>query len=195
LLELLVVTAGVLIALSVDTLREWRSERSLAAEARTTMLAEIAENRQALEDNLPALRATQQVYLGVLRDARARRAGQPVDASGDVNMNFTMVPLSTAAYATAEITGAVGFMTFNDVRRFAAVYEAQRRFQEMQDRFARDVYAVVAPAMFGGDLSGARPQDLDTWVRGLEQLLAGLQMLAEFGEGLRQGYAVALDAK
>ena len=52
LLELVIVVAGVLIALSVDTVREWRNERALAAEARANLLSEIGENKQDLDSVL-----------------------------------------------------------------------------------------------------------------------------------------------
>jgi hypothetical protein len=187
LLELVIVTAGVLIALSVDTVRVWRAHQSLAAEARATMLSEVAQNKKALEEALASLGATQKVYTGALRDVRARLTGKRVE-SGDVNLSVRMAPLSSAAYTTAEITGALGYMKYDDVRRFAAVYEAQRRYQSMQDQFALDVWAILTPMMLGGDPSGARPQELEAWKRGLEQLLAGLMTLNAFGEGLRQSY-------
>ena len=47
LLELVIVVAGVLIALSVDTVREWRNERALAAEARANLLSEIGEQARS----------------------------------------------------------------------------------------------------------------------------------------------------
>ena len=187
LLELVIVTAGVLIALSVDTVREWRAQQSLAAEARATMLSEVAQNKKVLDEALPSLGATQKIYIGALRDARARLAGKPGD-SGDVNLSVTMAPLSSAAYTTAEITGALGYMDYDDVRRFAAVYDMQRRYQSLQDQIAIDVWAVATPVLFGHGLSDARPQELEALTRGLEQVLARLLTLHGFGEALRQAY-------
>ena len=42
LLELATITAGVLIALSVDSVREWQQHRSLVRQARATIAREIA---------------------------------------------------------------------------------------------------------------------------------------------------------
>jgi hypothetical protein len=186
LLELGIVTAGVLIALSVDTVRVWRTHQSLAAEARATMLSEVAQNKKVLDEALASLGATQKTYVRALRDARAKLNGRRGD-SGDFNMSVNMAPLSSAAYTTAELTGALGYMNYDDVRRFADVYDAQRRFQSLQDQIAIDEWQVGTPVLFG-DLSGARPQELEAWTRGLEQLLAKLLTLRGFGEGLRLAY-------
>jgi hypothetical protein len=194
LLELGIVTAGVLIALSVDTVRVWRAHQSLAAEARATMLSEVEQNRKALADAMASLGSTQKTYIAALRDARGRLAGRPADTS-DFNMNVQMAGLSSAAYATAEITGALGYMNYDDVRRFTSVYEAQRRYQSLQDQIALELWAVATPVLFGGDLSGARPQELEAFARGLEHMLARLLTLQGFGEGLRQSYEMVLDPK
>jgi len=194
LLELAIVTAGVLIALSVDTVRVWRAHQSLAAEGRATMLSEVSQNKKALEQALDSLGPTQKMYIRALRDARARLTGKRAD-SGDVNGSVRLAPLSSAAYTTAEITGALGYMKYDDVRRFAAVYEAQRIYQSLQEQIAIDVWEVGTPVLFGGDLSGARPQELEAWTRGLEQLLAKLLALRGFGEGLRQSYDGILKLK
>ena len=187
LLELAIVTAGVLIALSVDTVRVWRAHQSLAAEARATMLSEVTQNKKALEQALASLGPTQKMYIRALRDARARLTGKRAD-SGDINGSVSLAPLSSAAYTTAEITGALAYMNYDDVRHFAAVYEAQRIYQSLQEQIAIDVWVVGTPVMFGGDLSRARPQELEAWTRGLEQVLAKLLALHGFGEGLRQSY-------
>src|SRR2546423_15667076 len=79
LLELGIVTAGVLIALSVDTVRVWRTHQSLAAEARSQMLSEVAQNKKALEQVLASLGGTQKTYIRALRDARGRLDGKRPD--------------------------------------------------------------------------------------------------------------------
>ena len=51
-IELLIVTAGVLIALSVDGLREWNQYRMLVREARATIAREIVENKREVDISL-----------------------------------------------------------------------------------------------------------------------------------------------
>jgi hypothetical protein len=194
LLELVIVTAGVLIALSVDTVRQWRAHESLADEARATMLAEVAQNKSALDEALTALGATRDTYTRVLGNARERLAGKPVE-EGNVNLNFKPAVLSKAAYTTAEITGALGYMRYEDVRYLATVYEAQARFASLQDQLLLDIGEIVMPLMFGRDISDAGPQQLEEWARGLETLLARMLMLQGFGEGLRLAYAGVLSSQ
>jgi hypothetical protein len=187
LLELGIVTAGVLIALSVDTVRVWRTHQSLAAEARSQMLSEVAQNKKALERVLASLDGTQKTYFRALRDARGRLAGKAAD-TGDFNMSVSMAPLSSAAYTTAEITGALGYMNYDEVRRFADVYEAQRRYQALQDEIAIGEWEIATPVMFGGSLLASHPRELEAWTHSLEQLIAKLLSLHGFGEGLRIAY-------
>ena len=49
LVEVALITIGVLIALSFDSLSAWRSNRALVREARANLLNEIRDNRAELE--------------------------------------------------------------------------------------------------------------------------------------------------
>ena len=49
-LQLVTITAGILIALSLEGLVEWNHNRALVREARTTISREIADNRKELEE-------------------------------------------------------------------------------------------------------------------------------------------------
>jgi uncharacterized protein (DUF3084 family) len=53
--HLAIVTAGILIALSLEGLREWREHRSLVNEARANLLSEIRDNRKEVAAAVGAL--------------------------------------------------------------------------------------------------------------------------------------------
>ena len=126
LLELVIVVAGVLIALSVDTVREWRNERALAAEARANLLSEIGENKQDLDKVLQRFDRAEAEFRKGHAAATNLLAGRPLGIDS-LNFGFEMAELSAAAYATAEITGAFAFMDYADVREFSSLYDLQRQ--------------------------------------------------------------------
>jgi hypothetical protein len=69
-MHLLIVTTGILIALSLEGLLEWRHHRELAQEARTNILNEIRDNEKGLADFLKAAPATSKNQTGVLEVPR-----------------------------------------------------------------------------------------------------------------------------
>jgi hypothetical protein len=60
LLQLLTIAVGILIALSLDGLLEWRHHRHLVHEAEANLTAEIRENQQENSKTMQALRTNQQ---------------------------------------------------------------------------------------------------------------------------------------
>ena len=194
LMELVIVTAGVLIALSVDTIREWRGHQALAAEARATLLSEVAANRQMLEGAFKELDAAQKLYMKLLEDTRTAIAGTPFPDQ-DFNLSVRPAGLSRAAYATAEITGALAYMNYDEVRGWTAVYDTQQAYQSAQDQFQVDLWNVSIPILYGVDLSAATPQELEAVKRGMQQLLAGLMAQRSLGLALRFTYDAVLKAQ
>jgi len=67
--QLATITAGVLIALSVDGVVEWRRERALVREAQAAIRQEVTANFRDLEEILPGMEAHQRDLAQALRFA------------------------------------------------------------------------------------------------------------------------------
>jgi hypothetical protein len=129
LFQLTTITIGVLIALSFDALLRWNADRTLVAEARTTLVLEITDNRSDLDAHL----ATFDERIAKIDDALKLLAEldagtEPTIHSIDLGISFPS--LSDAGWLTAERTGALALMEYPEVQQFAEVYILQSLFTD-----------------------------------------------------------------
>ena len=190
--ELIIVTAGVLIALSVDTMREWRSNRVLAAEARVNIQDEIRQNLQQIETVISGFKEAR-TDLGKARSLAQSRLDGEAPGGGSLNLGFRLAGLSSAADETAEITGAFSHMDNLEVQRFAGVYRMQRQFDAAQDRALIDVGMLTASA--DGALDDDRPPDpeaLRAWIGRVEAAVGAVNLRYQMATLLKPAYELLL---
>ncbi len=191
--ELIIVTAGVLIALSVDTLREWRSNRALAAEAHANIQAEIRQNLQQLDIVIAGFKDARTDLSQARELAQSRLDGTP-PGDRQLNLGVRLAGLSSAAYDTAGITGAFAHMDQQDVQRLAAVYRMQQRFDAAQDQAMVDVGMLTAAA--DGALDDDRPPDPDAlraWMRRIESAVGAVNLRYQMATLLKPAYELLLE--
>ena len=112
--ELLTITTGVLIALSLEGLLEWNNHRLLVREAKAIIAREIADNKTELGR-----------YLSGTEQRLTDVATSPILASdllttrksdvGEIKLQLDLSPLSAAGWHTAERTNALAYMEYADV--------------------------------------------------------------------------------
>lgn len=123
-LQLVPVTAGILIALLIDGALESRRQDRLVAEAHAAIAAEIADNAKQLESALPTLDAVEaQLYemLAMIDDILTTGTTTRTCCS----FGLVAPRLLSASWESAERTGALGYMDYEQVRRYAALYNFQ----------------------------------------------------------------------
>ncbi len=112
LLNLLMITIGLLIALSLEGLVEWCHHVHLVEQARKSLNAELAANRRSLEKALPIVakeRAAADANLAMLQ----RIQDNPRDKAarhGALDAAFEVVNPRKTAWITAQATGALAYM-------------------------------------------------------------------------------------
>lgn len=122
--QLATIIAGILIALWVDNFMEARRERMLVRDAHAAIEREIAENLQELNGSLPPLDELEQSLRTGLRFANDLRTRGKTDIH-TLNFIIRMPTLQRASWQSAERTGALGYMTFADVKAYAEIYDIQ----------------------------------------------------------------------
>jgi type II secretory pathway pseudopilin PulG len=130
--HLLTVILGILIALSLEGLLEWRHHRSLAEEARSNLAVEIRENRQVVERGLAVAPDAEQRLKATIEVIEAYRKDHRDDRTSKLNWSFAMFPLSATAWSTASSTGALGYMDYSEVKGYTRAYVLQEEFLTMQ---------------------------------------------------------------
>jgi hypothetical protein len=124
LFQLATITIGVLIALSFDSLLKWNADRMLVNEARANIAREIDDNRRKLEGHLSTHEARIARLDTVLKLLDAQDAGVHL-TTGEMGVAIELPLLNDAGWRTAEQTGALGLMDYDDVQRLAELYAAQ----------------------------------------------------------------------
>ena len=140
--ELLVVTAGILIALSFDGIVSWQHHRNLVKEAQANLRTEIQENNAELQRTVTEIQRTQKQLrdiLDLIHWLKKDRSTHPESAS----VTWTIAQLHSASWSTASTTGAMAFMPYAQVKRYSEVYDLQQQFNLVQDRAFQSSLQVI----------------------------------------------------
>ncbi|HEY6340906.1 MAG TPA: hypothetical protein VIY49_05400 [Bryobacteraceae bacterium] len=130
--HLAIVTIGILIALGLEQAVEWYHHRELANEARGTILSELRNNKDTLDRqlaNFPKFRADAVKAFRFISDYKDH---------GKTNIQWTgafyySAPLRATSWSTAQTVGALAFMPYSEVEKFANLYRAQEDYLATQD--------------------------------------------------------------
>ncbi len=193
LIELLTITAGVLIALSIEGLREWNNHRQLVKETHETIAREIADNKGAIERHLAGAEEREKDV-----DTSMQLANEllktKTSSIRSLSLGFHMSSLSAAAWQGAERTGALTHMDYADVQKYAKLYGTQSLYDDQQRRLMAQTVAALS-ALAGGydsDPHKAPPEDLERFRQNLMALRGLLLVDRQLGGSLLKIYSEAL---
>jgi hypothetical protein len=190
LIQLLTITAGVLIALSIEGLTEWNHHRLLVREAKETIEREIGDNKSALARHFKDWDASTDGIDKALDLANELLATKKSDIH-EINIGFHLSSLSDASWRTADRTGALAYMDYGDVQDYAKLYGYQDLYVSQQRR-VMDRTVLVLSTIASGDPHQAPPNDLERFRQDLMTLRAELLADKQLGESLGKAYDEAL---
>ncbi|HWE51426.1 MAG TPA: hypothetical protein VG273_16660 [Bryobacteraceae bacterium] len=182
--HMLTVLLGILIALSLESLIEWNHHRNLVRETRESLAHEIGENQARLRKGLTlAPRAEERLRNAIrLADERQLKHTAPGTALGSVN------------WATAQSSGALGYMTPVQVQEYERFYVVQQNFLAMQDKTVNQWMELQKWAAFqkaGNLLNGLSDSEVATFKQEAASALIDLQTEDNFARQLGNEYAKA----
>jgi hypothetical protein len=187
--QLATIIAGILIALWVDSLVEARRERALVRDAHAAIGREIAENLRELSGVLPSLEEHERALrTGVRFTDDLRKRGKTDIRS--LNFGFVLPTLSRASWQSAERTGALGYMAFEDVKAYAEIYDLQDLVVADQ-RLQFVKLSEVTARLFSGekeDPALMRGAQLDTFRSRLLDALGAAAIHKTFAVQLEKAY-------
>jgi hypothetical protein len=191
--ELVTITAGVLIALALEGLVNWSHHRTLVREARANILSELRENQRELtkeEVDLKKIEADGQVLITLVHRLETNRR-TPV---GQFSYGFSMAELHSTSWSTASTTGAVSFMPYTEVQRYAEVYDLQRAFTALQERaFAASLDVQGLVTLLGRNPATLTTAELSDAERRLGVAAADVVAMEQIAEPLTRRYADLLN--
>ena len=132
-IQLLTITAGVLIALSIEGLTEWNHHRLLVREAKETIGREIADNKSALARHFSEWDRSAEGIDKALQLANELLATRKTDIH-EIELGYHLSSLNDASWRTAERTGALAYMDYADVQDYAKLYGQQDLYVSQQRR-------------------------------------------------------------
>ena len=187
LFQFIVITAGVLIALLLNSLVEWNNNRELVNQARSTIRREVEANLKELEGLPDNVKRSGGELENALRLANDLIATGKTDIRS-MSLNFNLATLSSSGWQSADRTGALGHMDYDEVQEYSELYTMQELF-ESQQRKAVDLVAAgsafISPAF---DPTSAKRDDLTRFREHVMLLQANLVVTQQLGAQLRKGY-------
>jgi hypothetical protein len=190
LLQLVTITAGIVIALSFEGVREWRHDRNLVREAQETIAREIADNKKEIDTELAGFGDRRKKLETAYRFANDLLTARKTDIH-QVDVGSSLADLSAASWQTAERTGALAHMDYGEVQKYSKVYGIQQLFVDQQRRSLEHI-SVALTLFAGSDPTAAPPRDLETFRQQVMLLRGDLVIEEQLGQRLAEVYGAAL---
>jgi len=148
-LQLTTITAGILIALSLEGFRESFHNRALVREARENIRREIADNKREVDGEIAGMDGRGKTLETALRFANDLLKTRHTDVHS-LELSLSFPTLSAASWQTAERTGALAHMEYTEVQHYASVYMTQD-FLVQEQRKAFDALAAALGILSAGE--------------------------------------------
>jgi hypothetical protein len=144
LIHLLIITVGLFIATQIESCVEWRHHVHLAEKAREELRAEITKNLKDLKDAQPAVKQWRQevdddlITLKKIQD----NPDDPDAQKAKLAFHASDMTLSNTAWHTAQSTGALTYMPYEEAERYSSIYQSQFDLLALDDKPMEDVGAL-----------------------------------------------------
>ncbi len=160
LVHLGIVTVGLFIALSLEAIVEYVHHRNLVHEARENIRTELQQNRQALGHDIAFMGQN----AGRLdADLKTMRYLQKHTDAHNQSIQFELQyeSLNDTAWHTARDTGALGYMPYKEVQKYAEAYAMQELLtQRESDLVVHEDEDFAVIAAHDADFNAISPADV-----------------------------------
>lgn len=145
LLHIFTITVGLLIATQIESCMEWRHHVRLAEDARTSLHEEIVRNLADMKDAQSGEMKWREQVDGDLK-ALSKIQDHPNDLEAqhaELAINFRSIDLRDTAWRTAQTTGALAYMPYEEAQRYSEIYGAQDQFLATEEKPREDVAYLI----------------------------------------------------
>ena len=190
-LHLFTITIGLLIALALENAAEAIHHRHQRDEAQTTIREEITENRAELVKADTAIKSELDNLTAVLGYLAARSDGKDASTAG-ISLGFSLTHLQNAGWRTAAATGAVQYMDYKAVQRFAESYDLQEVYNGLQNQTLNNYLSLNSHVAAKKDPKSLTPQEAEATMPDVRVAMAHLGAMRDVSGGLLKSYDEAL---
>lgn len=194
LVHLATITVGILIALSLEGVRETLRERALVREARESIRRELADNKRGIDGEIAGMAERAKQFDTAMRFANDLLKKQQTDVR-QFQLGFNFPTVSIASWQTAERTGALAHMDYGEAQKYAGAYIAQD-FYVQQQRRAFDALSAalgILTAAEDADPTKASPAELERFRQQVVALRSVLFVEEQLARGLGETYKKTLE--
>jgi hypothetical protein len=126
------VILGILIALGMEGIVEWAHHRALVREARENITVEIEKNKETIDAAMPEFKQRTDALNHVITSMRRLEQTHHLDKGQAINFGMANHDLYSTAWQTATTSGAVTYMSYDELRRYTNAYLTQQTFSTLQ---------------------------------------------------------------
>jgi hypothetical protein len=151
LLQLLVVTLGLLIALALEGCVEWLHHRHLVHQAESSLYTEIKANAGNVQTAIDGLHKQQSALRADVAVLNAIIAHPESSQHASLDVSFSIKTFEDVSWKTAQSTGAVGYMPYDMAQKYSEMYGQQGDLKALEQQAARDTTLAIAPLINLGE--------------------------------------------
>jgi hypothetical protein len=147
------VVLGILIALALDGIVQWAHHRALVREARENITVEIEKNKEQIDAAMPEFKQRTDALNHVIAAMQQLQKTHKVAKGTQMFYTMSNHDLYSTAWQTAATSGAVTYMSYDELRRYTDVYVTQQTYSKLQEQaldHTVDFGSLVEATMFGG---------------------------------------------
>ncbi len=192
-LHLFTITCGLLIALTLEGLVEMAHHHSLVVEARANIRRELNDNQKATAEDIRFVQEDADRFRENLEYERALRSNP--GAHGGIHSTFSWGSTEDSAWRTARDTGALAYMPYDEVQRYADVYAQQDIANSTAIVLFRQQVEAVAPMATGADSADLSKEEVERLIHDSATVYLDLRTLGQILTQLRDEYGATLKAK
>jgi hypothetical protein len=187
LLHLFTITVGLLIALALEGCAERWHHRELRTEADANLRQEIRDNMKEIAEIRAEIAKENTNLRSALAFLDARKENKKYDIHA-IRLGFSIGDLSDASWRTASATGALSYMEYPQVQRYASVYQLQDKFDSLQTQTFNDFLQLQSYVVSGFNPDKMTPQDATVAAVDVRRAFARLEALDTIGNALNKSY-------
>jgi hypothetical protein len=190
-LQLLMITIGLFIALMLQAAVESLHHRHLVRDARENLRREIQINRKRYAENVHNLDKNRRQLARDIDELRDLRSGKSIDKT-TLSWGWDWNSYSDAAWKTARDTGAVSYMSSDLINGYTEVYVQQEFVDTQAIAIVNDEPKAAAPLRIAKDPSALSPGDIQSMLISLGETDIKLATLQIVMASLDQMYTDAM---
>lgn len=194
LIHLFTITVGLLIALGLENLVEWRHHVHLKHQAEETMRLEIRANQKDLMEVVAAIPREQENLKKIEAFLLARMDGKTITVHS-MQTGMVQATPQNAAWNTAEATGALSFMEYDEVQRFSSAYQLQAKFERFEDAALPSILGVIASLATTDKPEAMTPSQAEAVLKDVHLSMAHLYATRSMANDVNKTYEEALKEK